>query len=241
MAANIAPSPAHKFDLRGWEPDQGLSDDENYMDAVMLITRGARDGATGRQGHMGAVLVRPSSRRTEDPGDGGDCEEVVVVEEEEPRETHRERILSNLLGAATNVALFSGSDRTSDVHAEISALAEASRSCRPCVGCTMYITIPPCKRCFAAMVVFGVKRIVTRLQSPAHIVETAASRDMDVEAIDRETNRRQMRRMNLILNADRPHKELMEIADRTNRDRRMRRRLDARGGDGVGGEKASTP
>ena len=53
-------SPAHKFELYGWKPDQNLTLDELYLDIVFLITRSTQ--TDGRQGHMGALIVRPNNQ-----------------------------------------------------------------------------------------------------------------------------------------------------------------------------------
>jgi hypothetical protein len=41
------------YDTYGWEPDPRLSDDDNYMDLVMLLTRNSKL----RQGSMACLLV----------------------------------------------------------------------------------------------------------------------------------------------------------------------------------------
>ena len=46
--------PLSQFDLHGYHPSPNLSDDENYMDIVMIITR----SSMLRQGSMGCILVR---------------------------------------------------------------------------------------------------------------------------------------------------------------------------------------
>jgi tRNA(Arg) A34 adenosine deaminase TadA len=196
-------SPAHQFDLFGWFSDQNLSDDENYMNIVYLITRSAKNG---QQGHMGSLIVRPSSRAID-----------------ESAQDHSRRIFSNILGAATNVALFGTKDVTSDIHAEISALGQACQASRSTTGCTAYITIPPCRRCFAALVAFGIRRILTRQESPQEIRETAAQRGIEVVSLTREQNRRQMQRINQLVNPDRTDQELMEIAERNKLQRQERK------------------
>lgn len=197
-------SPAHKFkEILEFKTNPSLSDDENYMDIVFLITRSSVDG---QQGHMGAIVVRPS------------------IQHQHPQNQHQRRIFRGILGAATNLPLFGEKNCTSDIHAEISALGEACQSGQSTQGCTMYITIPPCKRCFAALVAFGITRIVTRQVSPRIIHETASKHAMAVVNFDRDTNRRQMERINKLVNKDRTDEELMEIAERNRKQRQQRKK-----------------
>eukprot|EP00980_Cylindrotheca_fusiformis_P031552 scaffold26550_cov122-Cylindrotheca_fusiformis.AAC.5 len=188
-------SPAHLFNLYGWQPDPKKSDDENYMDIVFLITRSARDD---QQGHMGALIVKPTMA-TNSVVDGS---------------SNEDRIYQGILGAATNTPLFGTKDCTSDIHAEIVALGQACRASHSTEACTAYITIPPCKRCFAALVTFGIKRIVTRQVSSKLIKETAAERGIQVVNLTQDQNRSQMERINKLVNKDKSDEELMEIAEK---------------------------
>ena len=156
---------------------------------------------------MGSLIVRPSSPLTDN----------------DSAHTHAHRIFSNILGAATNVALFGTKEVTSDIHAEISALGQACQASHSTTGCTAYITIPPCKRCFAALVAFGIRRIVTRQESPPEIRETAVQYGMEVLSLTREQNRGQMQRINQLVNYNRTDQELMEIAERNKIQRRERK------------------
>jgi deoxycytidylate deaminase len=83
------------------------------------------------------------------------------------------RIFPNIVGAATNTPLFDGMDVTSDIHAEINALALVCRSSQSTEGCTAYIPIHTCQRCFAALVTFGIRRIVCRRESTLLNCQTA--------------------------------------------------------------------
>lgn len=216
QASPSSPSPAHRFNLYGFQPDPRLSADENYLDIVFLITRSVQDD--GQQGHMGALIVRPCQRGnvggSQREGDDG-------VEGTRPATMphYTDTFYQNILGAATNTPLFGTKDCTSDIHAEINALGQASRSAQSSEGCTAYITIPPCKRCFAALVTFGVGRIVTRQESPRIIRETAHARGMVVHHLSVEEKRRQMQRMNRLVNPHRTDEELMETAERVKRHR----------------------
>jgi deoxycytidylate deaminase len=208
-------SPAHQFHLYGWKPDKSLSDDENYMDIVFLITRSCSPRNDGQQqGHMGSLIVKPSSK----VNDNGDMED----DEDHPQH-EEERLYRGILGAATNTPLFGAKDCTSDIHAEIAALGQACRGAHSTEGCTAYITIPPCKRCFAALVAFGISRIVTRQVSPQIIRDTACAHDMEVENLTREKNRSQMERINRLVNRDKTDEELMDIAEKSRSQRQQRK------------------
>jgi deoxycytidylate deaminase len=143
------------FELFGWNPDPKLSEDENYMDMVMLITRSSHC----KQGSMACVLIQSE----DDSSSKGINESIISV--------------------ATNGPLFSEND--SDVHAEIAALGGASRRGTKTENATAYITMPPCKRCFAALVVSGIRRIVTRLTPPKLIEEAAKRHNIEVVALGR--------------------------------------------------------
>jgi deoxycytidylate deaminase len=212
---NVTPlrSPAHKFNLYGWKPDHSLSDDENYMDVVFLVTRSSREG---QQGHMGALIVRPSATDAKDTSNSG-------LFGEEQDKVHEERMYNGILGAATNTPLFGSKECTSDIHAEIVALGQACRSSQSTEACTAYITIPPCKRCFAALVSFGIQRIVTRQVAPQLIRETAKEHGIQVLNLSREMNRSQMERINRLVNKDRTDEELMDIAERNRLQRQERK------------------
>ncbi len=196
-------SPAHHFNLFSWSPCHNLSDDENYMDIVFLITRSSNNG---QQGHMGSLIVRPSRYFAN-----------------ETESDYKERIFSNILGAATNQPLFGTKEVTSDIHAEISALGQACQASKSTTGCTAYITIPPCKRCFAALVAFGIRRIVTRQESPREIRCTADQQGIEVLSLTREQNRNQMKRINQLINPHLSDEELMQIAEHNKLQRQERK------------------
>ena len=211
---STTPSPAHAFPLYGWKPNPELSDDENYMDVVFLITRSSStttNGADGtskkQQGHMGSLIVQPTTSTSNNDGD------------------YEHRILSNILGAATNVPLFGKKDCTSDIHAEISAMGQACQGGYSTKGCTCYITIPPCKRCFAALVAFGIQRIVARQLAPSIIRETAENHGIQVLHLSREQNRSQMQRINALVNSDKSDQELMMLAERNKQRRQEQKQL----------------
>lgn len=213
-------SPAHQFPLYGWKPDPTVSDDENYLDVVMLITRSVQDD--GQQGHMGALIVRPKQQPAGDKKSKS-TEDVTSLSTSSSSSNYEDQFYNQILGAATNTPLFGGKDVTSDVHAEINALGQACKSSESTDGCTAYITIHPCKRCFAALVTFGIKRIVCRREIISLISETAAEQGITVRHLTYEEQHRQMQRLNKLLNADKSHDDLMEMADDIQQKRKERK------------------
>jgi deoxycytidylate deaminase len=155
------------FKLHGWQPDPKLSDDENYMDLVMLLTRSSHC----RQGSMACILVHPDSSNN---------------------------ICGSIISAATNLPLFTKND--SDVHAETAALGGACRTGSRTENATAYITMPPCKRCFGALVASGIKRIVTRLTPPQPI--EAGARRNGIELIALGKLQEQTARINTLIHGD---------------------------------------
>lgn len=200
-----------QFDMHGWKPDPSLPDDENYMDAVILITR----NSSCPQGGMGCVLVRPSSGSRRGAED--DWQQQVDLQR---------RLYGSVIAASTNAPLFTESD--SDVHAEIGALGQASRLGNSTLGSTAYITMPPCKRCFASLVVSGVKRIVSR-RSPSPAI-AAVAKQKGIEMADlAETAKEQQDRVNSLINNGRgsgvgkTREELEELAVQRKRRREERK------------------
>lgn len=194
------------YSLYGWCPDITLTDDENYMDLVLLLTRNSADNQT-TQRHCASLLVDPTLL-----ADGPSHLDAVnsIVRNQIQQHEFQQRIFGNIIGAATNQPLFSRQD--SDIHAEIASLSQACRNRCSTNDCTMYITIPPCKRCFAALVTFGIKRIVSRQLPPRAIIETAKQNNMEITSFSQEENRRQMKRINELVNHERTDEELMDIA-----------------------------
>lgn len=159
------------YELYGWQPDEGLSNDENFMDLCMIITRSSKL----KQGSMACLLVN----EIEDPTTKTDSFDAII-------------------SVANNKPLFSEND--SDIHAEIAALGQACRSGTRTENATAYITMPPCKRCFAALTVAGIRRIVTRYDPPKKIQETAVRNNMQFIKISNHTE--QMTRINTLINGD---------------------------------------
>ncbi len=177
--------PLSKFEHRGYRPSAILSDDENYMDIVMIITR----SSMLRQGSMGCVLVRPKVT-----ADGE--RQVANVDSQQHDDGGIRNILGRIIAAATNTSLFQPND--SDVHAEINAigqvakrnnlaqtheLAHANVAEVSTQGATAYITMPPCRRCFGALYASGIKRIVSRLEHPSILRKAAREVGIDMSCL----------------------------------------------------------
>jgi deoxycytidylate deaminase len=125
------------FQTYGWSPDDSLSEDENFMDLVLLVTRSSQL----KQGSMACILVRAKPE----------------IDSDDPA-------MDRIISVANNQELYKCN--SSDVHAEISAIGDAARSGRSTDQCTAYITMPPCKTCFGALLAAGVKRIVNFYPPP---------------------------------------------------------------------------
>jgi dCMP deaminase len=145
------------FNTYGWRPSLALSEDENFMDLVLLVTRSSKL----KQGSMACILVQPAA-----------SENV----EQEPSS-----VLDRIISVSTNRALYKESE--SDIHAEIAAIGQAAQTARSTKNCTAYITMPPCKRCFAALLSAGVRRIVSRHPSP--LIGIAEQHDIEMVCIER--------------------------------------------------------
>lgn len=216
--------PLAPFSLFGWRPNPSLSDDENCMDIVLLITR---HSVCDWQGHMGSIIVNPaqspkvihSQRKSSEIEVGLDG----VCDEEEARIRRLEhRLFSRIIGAATNSPLYRKQD--SDLHAEIDALGQACRSRLSTDGCTVYITMPPCRKCFAALVSFRVGRIVSRKLPPEKIRAVASERGIEVVELTVTQRRTQMARINALVNSRRTDEDLMRIATERKRRKDERKR-----------------
>lgn len=161
------------FELYGWEPDPTLSNDENLLDLCMIITRSSKL----RNGSMACILAQPEIKSDDETLNV--CEKIISI--------------------ATNRPLF-GED-TSDVHAEVAAIGETSRrGLGPTEHATAYITMPPCKRCFGALVAAGIRRIVTRLDPPK-VIQDGASRNK-IELVTFRDHDKQTSRINTLIYGD---------------------------------------
>ena len=157
-----------KFNLHGYRPSFNLSDDENYLDIVMIITRSSKL----RQGSMGCIIVQPNNL-TNVKGKDEKVQRLVANDEQQ--------FFGKIISAATNSSLFKMND--SDIHAEINAIGQVAQ--RPPTattstattnttrGATAYITMPPCKHCFGALYASGIVRIVSRKEHSSILQTTA--------------------------------------------------------------------
>ncbi|KAL7463172.1 hypothetical protein ACHAXS_003551 [Conticribra weissflogii] len=162
--------PLSVYEMQSYSPSPNLSDDVNYMDIVMIITR----SSILRQGSMGCLLVQPNNYTQQ-------------------TENHEDRIFNAIIAAANNSSLFNADD--SDVHAEINAIGQiAQRNQMTAMnshatnyemmttqGATAYITMPPCKKCFGALHASGITRIVSRRQPSKLLLET--SKNIGIEMV----------------------------------------------------------
>ena len=128
------------FELYGWVPDPSLPDDDNLMDLLLLVTR----ASTLKQGSMACILLRPKAADNDNDNDD---------------------LLSRIQSIANNQELYKAD--SSDIHAEIAAIGHAARHGRSTNQCTAYITMPPCKKCFAALYSAGICRVVSVHRPPA--------------------------------------------------------------------------
>lgn len=170
-----------RYQLYGWTPKlripqhqevgEGaiLSDDENYMDLVMLITR----NSTCRQGHMGCIIIDSVADKDETSNN------ISNIKDEDSNNTCNAdgEFYNRIIGTATNHALYTASD--SDVHAEVAALGDASSRGNPTRGCTAYITMAPCKKCFGSLFCSGISRIVSRQALPDVMVRVAEEKGIE--------------------------------------------------------------
>lgn len=160
------------FNTFGWKPDGTLSDDENFMDLVLLVTRSSKL----KQGSMACILVR------------------THIDNELDEHTAASSMLDRIISVSTNQALYK--ENESDIHAEIAAIGQAARAARSTADCTAYITMPPCRRCFAALLSAGVRRIVSRHASP---LADFAAKQHDIEMLCIDNLDEQRSRVNAIV------------------------------------------
>ena len=146
------------FQMHQWRPKPDLTNDQNYMDMVLLLTR----NSSCRQGHMACAIVK-------DP-------ELEMAPERE--------LYNSIRAVGINGSLFTPND--SDIHAEIVTIGAAAKHGTPLLDCTAYITMPPCKHCFGALVSCGISRIVTPKPVLSPIVEVATRLNIRLDTIDSE-------------------------------------------------------
>ena len=126
------------FETHGWKPDDKLSDEDNLLDLLLIVTRCSKL----KQGSMACIITRPA------------------------KDVDDESLLSRIISVANNQEMYK--PNSSDIHAEVAALGDAARHGRPTDQCTAYITMPPCRKCFSALYCSGINRIVSVHQPPTH-------------------------------------------------------------------------
>jgi deoxycytidylate deaminase len=177
------------FDLCGWAYDPQLSWDANWMDLCMLITRNSKL----RQGSMGCILVRQAES-------SNDSEDVTLrIQQSWPE---------SVISAANNMPLFKPND--SDIHAEICAIGKASRLGRSTNGATAFITMPPCKRCFGALVAAGIRSIVSRHDLSVQQQEVARSHGITFASISKDDMEKSYKRIQQLVQSHNKRKEIGE-------------------------------
>lgn len=140
-----------RYNTYRWKPNPTVSVDENYMDLTLLITRSSKL----KHGSMACILVRSNDN---------------------PIECSLSYYADGVISVSTNKALYKKNE--SDIHAEISAIGMAASQGYATRNCTAYITMPPCRKCFAALLCAGIRRIVTRHDSP--LFELAATHNIEM-------------------------------------------------------------
>jgi deoxycytidylate deaminase len=162
--------PLSSFPTFGWKPDPNLTDDVNFMDLVLLITRTSQL----LQGSMACILVRDEQTTTT----------TTPVDEPTTTATTADQLTQRMEDAIVSIAnnQWFYKMNESDVHAEIVALGQAARAGRSTDRCTAYITMPPCKRCLAALYTAGITRIVSR--HPMLDMRRHAAESRGIELVD---------------------------------------------------------
>jgi len=177
------------FQTFGWQPDESLSEDDNFMDLTLIVTRSARL----KQGSMACILVQ---RKASD-------DDTTTTND-------LSTMLDRIVSVSTNQALYQ--EGASDVHAEIAALGHAAKTGRVTNECSAYITMPPCKVCFGALLSAGVKRIITsyapNLAKRSDLMHAAAKHNIEMIGVD--DLKKQRARVEEIV---RKYKEANDVAD----------------------------
>lgn len=229
--------PLSQYELHNYRPSLHLSDDVNYMDIVMIITR----SSILRQGSMGCLLVQPNHnpqfQKNHNEMNAVDHKDVIYTKQKDS--DHANRIFEGIIAAANNSSLFQADD--SDVHAEINAIGQVAKMSRlpqnnfqlsnnkttitmshatkntvSTQGATAYITMPPCKKCFGALYASGITRIVSRRQASTTLLETSAKNGIEMVCLtDKEMAEQKVRLDALFLNVG-PNNNLDATSEATN-------------------------
>ena len=174
-----ATTPFGQYETHGFHADPTLSDDENLMTMCMLVTR----NSVCTQGHMGCILVKDTSAHANmKEGDRGNGIHVAASATSGAPQHKEQPLFQRIIGVATNKPLYSELD--SDVHAEIGAIGDAARRGNCTEGCTAYITMPPCKNCFGALMSSGCKRVVSPRSASAVVEAAEKARGVEMVTIE---------------------------------------------------------
>ena len=144
-------SAGQSYPIFNWRPNPDISRDENYLDLLMLVTR----NSTCKQGSMACFLIEGSEFKDNDMKNNLTAESYI----------------SSIISCNNNTWMYRRNH--SDVHAEICAISSAARRGVRTDGCCAFITMPPCKKCFSALVEAGVQRIVSRFESAQDVLKVA--------------------------------------------------------------------
>jgi len=193
--ANAATSPyLSPYNLHGWKPNPSGFLDENYMDIVMIITRNEHK----RQGSMGCIITNLSTDSK--PNLKSSSEKELSSDKNITTNNHfkyETTFYNAIIGASTNKSLFKPMD--SDIHAEIGALGVCAQDGNSTKGGTVYITMPPCKRCFGALVSAGIQRVVSNKIYATEIEKAAQEKEIELVTMSEEHSDGQKHRLNALL------------------------------------------
>jgi deoxycytidylate deaminase len=157
------------FQIYGWQPDPTRSNDDNFLDLVLLVTR----NSTCRNGSMGCLIVKPAT--------AADAGAAAVNQPQSPQQKYQTSILNSIVAASINQPLYTQNE--SDIHAEVSVIGKCAKQGLTTAGCTAYITMPPCKNCLGALVAAGIKRIVCRC-IPDYLRTVAQTQGIQLPILD---------------------------------------------------------
>ncbi|GMI54065.1 hypothetical protein TeGR_g14846 [Tetraparma gracilis] len=182
------------FDTFDWAPLPTLSVDENFLDLALMVCR----KSCCVQGFMGCLLVdpkgdveptalsvapttaAPAAPATTTTSSSSSSSTTTTTTPTTPTPLPLSWYESSVLAASINTPFYKA--LTSDIHAEINAISACARAGIKTVGATAYISMPPCKDCFQALVQAGVKRVVSRKRA-CDTVERVAG-ELSVELVE---------------------------------------------------------
>jgi len=201
-----------EYNLHSWKPNPSQTFDENYMDIVMLLTRSSHC----RQGSMGCILVSDADA---DADADNDHDNDLVQ-----KEFNNSKFSNAIIAASTNQSLFNPMD--SDIHAEIATLGKCNQNGNSTKDCTVYITMPPCKRCFGALVSAGINRIVSNREYAKAIQDAARERNIDLVTMSSTFSEQQKDRISQLVgnsNSDNTNRHVLQERERRKEDKKRRK------------------